>query len=115
MSEDSILIALEGMQREIAEMKATLASLVEKFIQVVGHEIRLARVEVDVEALEGRVVDIERTCITRQKYVDYLEHTPIETPQSWWDRNVSRLLERILWIALAAAVPSILKWTGVIP
>lgn len=115
MSEDSILVALKGMQREIAEMRTAISSLAEKFTQVVGHEVRLARVEADVEDLGGRVDNIERTCITNQKYIDYmkrLEHTPIETPQSWWDRNVSRVLERIIWIALAAAIPAILKWIG---
>ncbi len=112
MSEDSILVTLKGMQRETAEMRTTLSSLAEKFTQVVGHEVRLARVEADVEGLVVRVANIERTCITNQKYIDYLEHTPIETPQSWWDRNVSRVLERIIWIALAAAIPAILKWIG---
>lgn len=113
MSDDSILVALEGMQREIAEMKATLSAMVDKFTQVVGHEIRLARVEVDIKAIEGRVIDIERTCIGRQKYVDYLERQPaVETPQSWWDAKVSRVFERLLWIALATAVPTIMKLKG---
>ena len=47
MSEDSILMALEGMQRDISELRKELRSTVERLTLVTGHEIRLARIEVE--------------------------------------------------------------------
>ena len=114
MSEDAILAALEGMQREIAEMKAQITGLSEKFVAIIGHEIRIARLEVDLKSLEIRVGDLGNTCIERKRYVDMLDQGLPQEPEDWWDGKMAKAAGLIGWTILMLALPKILKALGAI-
>jgi len=114
MSEDAILAALEGMQREIAEMKATITGLSEKFVAIIGHEIRIDRLEVDLKSLEIQVTDIGKTCIERKRYTDMLDSGLPQEPEAWWSSKVAKTAGLIGWTILMLALPKILKALGAI-
>ena len=112
MSEDSILMALEGMQRDIVELRKELRSTVERLTLVAGHEIRLARIEVDVESLKGKVDSTEKECLSRQRYVDMLDSGLPQTPEAWWDNKVAKLAGLVGWSLFLLLLPKILKTLG---
>lgn len=114
MSEDALLLAIETIQGSLAELRKEMRSVMEKLTLVTAHEIRLARVEVDVEALKERVEATSRLCTSRQRYVEMLENGLPESPQAWWDSRVARIVGLVAWSAFLLILPRILKALGVL-
>lgn len=113
MSEDALLLAIETIQGSLTELRKEMRSVMEKLTLVTAHEIRLARVEVDVEALKERMEATSRLCASRQKYVDMLNEGMPESPQVWWNSRVAEIAGLLVWSIALLLLPKILKALGV--